>query len=138
MTDKLNIVAFVCENHAMSAIRAASIAGESLPESIRVIEVPCTGRLETQQMLDAIGGGADGVAIIGCLEENCYHDVGSMLARGRADRVKEILKDISMEPERIEMINAASVSGAMLMLRLKRMESRIAALPVSSVKGAIK
>ena len=45
MTDKLKIIAFVCENHAMSAMRAASAAGESLPDSIRVIEVPCTGRL---------------------------------------------------------------------------------------------
>ena len=138
MSGKLNIIAFVCENHAMSAIKAASTAGESLPDSIKIIEVPCTGRLETQQMLDAIGSGADGIAIIGCLEENCYHDVGSMLARGRVNRVKDILKDISLEPERIEMINAASVSGAMLMLKLRQMESRIAALPVSSCKGAIK
>ena len=137
MSDKLKIVAFVCENHAMSAIRAASIAGESLPESVRIIEIPCTGRLETPQMLEAIGGGADGVAVIGCLEENCYHDIGSMLARGRVNRIKDILKDISMEPERVEMINAASVSGAMLMMKLRQFESRVASLPVLSLKGAI-
>ena len=138
MNDKLKIVAFVCENHAMSAIRAASTAGESLPDSVRVIEVPCTGRLESPQLLDAIGDGADGVAVIGCLEENCYHDVGSMLARGRVNRIKDILTDISIEPERIEMINAASVSGAMLMMKLKQFESRVAAMPVLSLKGAIK
>lgn len=137
MSDKLKIVAFVCENHAMSAIRAASTAGESLPDSVRIVEVPCTGRLETPQMLDALGGGADGVAVIGCLEENCYHDVGSMLARGRVNRIKDILKDISLEPERIEMINVASVSGAILMMKLRQFESRVAAMPVLSLKGAI-
>ena len=138
MNDKLKIVAFVCENHAMSAIRAASTAGESLPDSIRIIEIPCTGRLETPQLLDAIGEGADAVAVIGCLEENCYHDVGSMLARGRVNRIKDIMKDISLEPERIEMINSASVSGAMLMMKLRQFESRIAAMPVLVLKEAIK
>lgn len=135
---KPNIVAFVCENHAMSAIKAASMAGESLPDSIRIIKLPCAGRLETPQMLEAIGTGADGVVVIGCLEENCYHDIGSMLARGRVDRIKAILQDISIEPQRIEMINVASVSGAMLMLKLRQFESRISALPALSFKGAIK
>jgi len=138
VNDKLKIVAFVCENHAMSAIRAASTAGESLPESIRIIEVPCTGRIETPPLLDAIGDGADAVAVIGCLEENCYHDVGSMLARGRVNRIKDIMKDISLEPERIEMINSASVSGAMLMMKLRQFESRVAAMPVLVLKEAIK
>jgi len=138
VSGKVKIVAFVCENHAMSAIRAASTAGESLPDSVRIVEVPCTGRLETPQMLDAIGDGADGVVVVGCLEENCYHDVGSMLARGRVDRIKDILKDISMEPERIEMINSASVSGAMLMLKLRQFESKLAALPALALKGAMR
>lgn len=133
-----SIVAFVCENHAMSALKAASIAGESLSESVRIVKIPCTGRLETTQMLDSIAAGADGVVVIGCLEDNCYHDVGSMLARGRVDRIKELLKDIKMEPERVEMINAASVSGAMLMLKLRQFEDRLATLPSLPFKGAIR
>jgi coenzyme F420-reducing hydrogenase delta subunit len=138
MSANVKIVAFVCENHAMSAIRAASVAGESIPDSVRIVEMPCTGRLETSQMLDAMGGGADGVVVIGCLEENCYHDVGSALARERVNRIKDILKDISIEPERVEMINSASVSGAMLMSKLRQFESRISALPALSLTGVIK
>ena len=138
MSNKLSIVAFVCENHAMSAIKAASIAGDAIPESIRIVKLPCTGRLETPQLLETLRAGADGVVVIGCLEENCYHDVGSMLARGRVDRVKTILKDIKIEPERLEMINSASVSGAMLMLKLRQFEEKLAKLPATSFKGAIK
>ena len=134
----LSIIAFVCENHAMSALKAASMAGESLPESVKIVKIPCTGRLETTQILDSIGAGADGVVVVGCLEENCFHDVGSMLARGRVDRIKELLNDIKIEPERIEMINAASVSGAMLMLKIRQFEAKLAALPSLPFKGAIK
>lgn len=135
---KLSIVAFVCENHAWSALKAASMSGESLPDSIKVVKLPCTGRLETTQLLDTIGAGADGIVVVGCLEDNCYHDVGSMLARGRVNRIKDILEDIRIEPERIEMINAASVSGAMLMLKLRQFESKLASLPASQSKGAVK
>jgi len=135
---KINIIAFVCENHALSALKAASIAGDSLPESVKIVKIPCTGRLETTQILDSITAGADGVVVIGCLEDNCFHDVGSMLARGRVDRIKDLLKDIKMEPERVEMINAASVSGAMLMLKIRQFEGKLAALPSLPFKGAIK
>lgn len=138
MSDKLSIVAFVCENHALSALRAISTSGQSLPESFRLVKLPCTGRLETTQILDALRAGADGVAVIGCLEENCYHDIGSMLARGRVERVKEILKDIRIEPDRVEMINVASVSGSMLLLKMRRFEEKIGSLPVTPFKGAMR
>lgn len=138
MSDKLSIVAFVCENHPLSTLRAASASGHNLPESIRLVKLPCTGRLETSQILDALRAGADGVAVIGCLEENCYHDIGSMLARGRVERVKEILKDIQIEPDRVEMINIASVSGSTLLLKIRRFEERIGSLPVTPFKGAMK
>lgn len=138
MTGKLNIVAFVCENHAFSALRAISVSGESLPESFHIIKLPCTGRLETTHMLDALRAGADGIAVIGCLEENCYHDVGSMLARGRVERVKEILKDIQIEPDRVEMFNVASVSSSLLLSRLRKFEQKIGSLPATPFKGAMR
>lgn len=138
MTSKLNIIAFICENHALAALKAASSAGESLPESIHLIKLPCTGRLETTQILDSLGEGADGIAVIGCLEENCYHDVGSMLARGRVERIKDILKDIKIEPERVEMFNIASVSGSMLLLKIKQFEAKIGSLPATPFKGVMK
>ena len=138
MSSKLKIVAYVCENHAMSAIRSACSSGESLPDSLQIIELPCTGRVETVHMLEAIREGADGVVVIGCLEENCYHDAGPRLARGRVERIREILQDISIEPDRVEMINAASVSGARLILRLRAFEKKLAEMPTSPFKGAIK
>lgn len=138
MTGKLNIIVFVCENHALSAIRAASASGESLPESFHLVKLPCTGRLETTQIMDALRAGADGIAVIGCLEENCYHDVGSMLARGRVERVKEILKDIQIEPDRVEMFNVASVSSSMLLLKMRKFEQKIGSLPATPFKGAMK
>ena len=138
MTGKLNIVAFVCENHALSALMAISTSGDSIPESFHIVKLPCTGRLETTQILDALRAGADGIAVIGCLEENCYHDLGSMLARGRVERLKEILKDIQLEPERVEMFNIASVSGSILLLKMRKFEEKLSSLPATSFKGAMR
>lgn len=137
MTSGLNIVAFVCENHAMDSLRAASSGGETIPETVQIVQLPCTGRLETTQLLDSIRSGADGVVVIGCLEENCYHDIGSRLARGRVERIRQIMSDIGFEAERVEMINSASVSSSILLRRLREFEARLASLPVSPLRGAI-
>lgn len=131
-------MAFVCENHALAALTSASRAGQTISEAIKIIELPCTGRLETVQLLDTIRSGADGVVVIGCLEENCYHEGGSRLARGRVERCKEILEEISIEPERVEMINSASVSGSTLLLKLLEFEKRLSNLPESPFKGAMR
>lgn len=119
-------------------MRSACSSGESLPDSIQIVELPCTGRLETVHLLEAIRGGADGIVVIGCLEENCYHDAGPKLARGRVERIKELLDDISVEPERVEMINAASVNGSRLLLKLRAFERKLAEIPGSPFKGAMK
>jgi coenzyme F420-reducing hydrogenase delta subunit len=132
----LKIVAFVCENHALDALNSARRAGDTLPESVQMIKLPCTGRVESVHLLDAIRSGADGVLVIGCLDENCYHDVGSRLARGRVNRCKDILKDIAVEPERVQMISCASVSGSMLMMKLRQFEKLLSELSKTSPKGA--
>lgn len=132
----LKIVAFVCENHALDALNSAKRAGDTLPESVQMIKLPCTGRVESVHLLDAIRSGADGVLVIGCLDENCYHDVGSRLARGRVSRCKDILKDIAVEPERVQMISSASVSGSMLMMKLRQFEKLLSELSKTPPKGA--
>lgn len=137
MSSNLRILAYVCENHALSAVESIPGSNLSIPESIDIIKVPCAGRVETVHMLNALRSGADGVVMIGCLEENCYHNIGSRLARGRLARCREILEDISIEPERVEMINTASLSRSILTSKLEQFEKRLADLPKSPFKGAI-
>jgi coenzyme F420-reducing hydrogenase delta subunit len=82
------------------------------PSNIRMIKLPCTGKLEVIHLLRAIEAGADGVYAAGCLEGECHYLKGNLWARKRINHVKELLAELGIEPERVEMFNMSSAMGA--------------------------
>lgn len=102
------IVGFCCERHGMDAVVLAARSGRQFDASVRLIQVPCTGRVDGMHILRALEDGADAVFVLGCLEKNCYYDTGSIEGRKRVGYVKQMLSELGLEMERVEMFNAAS------------------------------
>lgn len=113
MTDTFQpqIVGFCCKYCAYAAADLAGSMRLSYPNSIKIIQVPCTGRIDVIHMLKALEQGADGVMVAGCLEGECHFLTGNLKVRKRVGVVKKILKEIGMEPERVEMFNLSSAMG---------------------------
>ncbi|RLG74834.1 MAG: hypothetical protein DRO23_05605 [Thermoprotei archaeon] len=97
------ILAFLCENSAYRAIDVASMRKVSYLESIRVIKVPCSGRISSTHILQAFSNGADGVIIFGCLKGGCNYVDGNLRAQLRVKKLKKILDIIGLGGERLEM-----------------------------------
>lgn len=81
------------------------------PTNIKIIKVPCTGRVAVIHIMDAIERGADGVLVAGCLEGDCHYRYGNLRARKRVDYVRDILEQIGMEGERVAMYNLSAGMG---------------------------
>ncbi len=73
--------------------------------------MPCTGRVAIIHMMRALEKGADGVFVAGCLEGDCRFQAGNLKAKKRVAYVKELLKSIGLEPERVAMYNMSSGEG---------------------------
>ena len=84
----------------------------SYPAEIKVIQVPCTGRVDIIHLLNAVEDGADGVYVAGCLEGECHYREGNLKAKRKVEYVKKVLMDLGIEPERVEMYNLSSAQGA--------------------------
>ena len=84
----------------------------SYPAEIKVIQLPCTGRVDILHLLNAIEDGADGVYVAGCLEGECHYIKGNLKARKKVEYVKKTLTELGIEPERVEMYNLSSAQGA--------------------------
>jgi len=84
----------------------------SYPADIKIIQVPCTGRVDILHLLNAIKDGADGVYVAGCLEGECHYLEGNLKARKKVEYVKKTLTELGIEPERVEMYNLSSAQGA--------------------------
>ena len=110
---KPKVVGFCCERHGMDAAVLSARSGKGFDASVRLVQVPCTGRVDGMHILKALEDGADCVFVLGCLEKNCYYDTGSIEGRKRVDYVKQMLSEVGIEKERIEMFNAASTNAWM-------------------------
>jgi F420-non-reducing hydrogenase iron-sulfur subunit len=111
----------------------------SYPSSVKVIQVPCTGRVDIIHLLKAIEDGADGVYVAGCLEGECHYLSGNLKAKKRVQYVKNVLKEIGIEPERVEMFNLSAGEGPRFAEIAREMAERIKKLgpsPVNMKKAA--
>jgi len=111
----------------------------SYPSNIKIIQVPCSGRVDILHLLRAIEDGADGVYVAGCLEGECHFLTGNIKAKKRVQYVKKLMEELGMEPERIEMFNLSSGEGPRFAEIAREMVERIKALgpnPLNLKKAA--
>jgi F420-non-reducing hydrogenase iron-sulfur subunit len=108
---KPQIIAFCCTNCASSAAQVAEGMKKALPENVKTIQVPCTGRIEVLHLLKPFEEGADGVYVAGCQEDSCQYVSGINKAAKRVEHVKKILEELDIEPERIKVFNLFAGKG---------------------------
>jgi coenzyme F420-reducing hydrogenase delta subunit len=105
------ILAFCCHYCAYAAADLAGSMRLQYPQNVRVLRLPCTGKIEVNYILAAFERGVDGVIVAGCLEGGCHFLEGNLRARQRVARAKELLGEVGLEPERLEMFNLSSAEG---------------------------
>ena len=110
----------------------------SYPSNVKVINVPCTGRVDILHLLKAIEDGADGVYVAGCLEGDCHYLTGNLKAKKRVAYVKKVLEEIGMEPERVEMYNLSAAQGTRFAEIAREFTERILDLGPSPVGSEAK
>jgi len=102
------IVAFTCQYCAYAATDLAGTLHRSYPASLRIVRLPCSGKLDAIHVLKAFEEGADGVCLLACSEANCHHIDGSKRARQRIRYLQALLREVGLEPERLAVITATS------------------------------
>jgi len=105
------IVAFCCHYCAYTAADMAGSKRISYPSNVKIIRVPCTGKVDSIHIMKAFEKGADGVYVAGCLEGDCHFKTGNTRAKHRVAQVKKILEELGLESERVEMFNMSAGMG---------------------------
>ncbi len=107
--EKPQITVFACENSAFPAATAAGINGCEYDANVRLIRVPCAGRVEPRQVLAALELGAQKVMILGCHPESCQYLDGSSRAQKRTQRLVDTLKKAGIDGKQVVFGQLASV-----------------------------
>lgn len=106
------VVAFCCRHCAYAAADLAGGKRHAYPSAIKIVELPCTGRIDVVNILHAFEDGADGVLVAGCLPGSCHYIKGNLYARQRIDYIHGLLREIGLEDARARMINISAAMGA--------------------------
>ena len=92
---------FVCENSADKAATAAGVRGIEYDPQVRLIRVPCAGKVDARAILAALENGAEKVAVIGCHPESCQSLTGASHAAKRVTSVQEMLRKVGLDESRV-------------------------------------
>ena len=110
------VVAFCCHYCAYSAADLAGSMRLEYSPNVRIIRILCTGKIDTLHILRAFEDGADAVYVAGCEEGSCHFLEGNLRAKKKVVQAKKLLKEVGIEPERLEMFNI-SASNSVLFAR---------------------
>lgn len=131
------IVAFCCEYCGYAAADLAGSLRLSYPSNIKIIRVPCTGRMDVLTVLKAFENGADGVAFFGCLEGNCHFLSGNLRAKKRIGYARQLLNECGIGGERVAMFNTSAAMGVQFARHANEFVEKIRTLGPNPVAKAI-
>ncbi len=107
------------------------------PSNIKIVKVPCTGRVDIIHMLEAFEGGADGVCLVGCLEGDCHFLTGNIRARKRVEYAKQLLEESGIGKDRLVMYNLSAAEGQRFAQIAREMTEKIRGLGPNPIKAVI-
>lgn len=108
---ELRIVGFLCNWCSYGGADTAGVGRFSQPTDLRIIRVPCSGRIDPLFILRTFMNGADGVLVSGCHPRDCHYSEGNLYARRRLEILQRLMPFIGIEPERFSYTWVSASEG---------------------------
>jgi quinone-modifying oxidoreductase subunit QmoB len=137
-SEKPRILVLACENDAYPALDMAGFARQRYSAFVRVIPVRCLGSVNAIWITDALNSGYDGVMLMGCKKGDdyqCHFVKGSELAHYRMGKIDDTLKQLGLEPERVETHEVAITDSRRVARLIDDYAAVIGKIGMSPMKG---
>jgi len=95
------IIAFLCSWCSYAGADLAGVSRLQYPANIKIVKVPCSGRINPFYILKSLQQGADGVWVSGCHPGDCHYLTGNYYARRRFIILKRLLEYVGVEEGRV-------------------------------------
>ena len=106
------IAAFVC---TWCTYTGADLAGTSrlqMAPNVRIVRLPCTGRIDPLFIVKAFERGADGVIVSGCHPADCHYTSGNYHARRRWMVFRDLMDFMGVDTRRVTFSWVSAAEGA--------------------------
>jgi len=126
------IVAFCCNWCTYTGADLAGISRIQYPPNVRVIRVPCSGRVNPFYIVKALQEGADGVLVSGCHPGECHYITGNLTAKRKFAMLKNFLAYIGIDPDRTMFSWVSASEGERFAQLITKVTERVKALGPAS------
>jgi len=109
--NEMKIIGFLCNWCSYGGADTAGVSRLKQPTDLRVIRIPCTGRMDPLFVLKALVSGIDGVLVSGCHPKDCHYAVGNLYARRRLEILKEFLPFLGIDADRFHYTWVSASEG---------------------------
>ncbi len=106
------IIAFVCTYCTYAGADLAGTSRLKYAPNVRIIRLPCTGRISPMFILKALQKGADGVLVSGCHPGDCHFTHGNYHARRRWTVFRALLEFTGIPLDRVKFSWISAAEGA--------------------------
>lgn len=105
------IVGFLCNWCSYAGADIAGNAKLNVPASFIPIRVMCSSRVDPTTIINAYLRGADGILLAGCHPGDCHYEKGNYYARRRFALVKNTIKSLGLESNRLRLSWISAAEG---------------------------
>lgn len=123
------IIGFLCNWCSYRGADGAGMARLKYPPNMKIIRVPCSGRISPELVLRTFREGADGVMVLGCHIGDCHYSTGNHRTAKRMPILKNLLEYSGIEPERLYINWVSAAEGEKFAAVIRDFTEKIRALP---------
>jgi len=117
------VVGFYCKECAGAALTLSGQHRDRYPESVRLVELPCIGRVSALHIVEAVRLGAAGVFLAGCADGRCHYRSGDASAAEQRRLAEELLAEAGLDVP-IEQWHLCAVDRTSVARRLRLFHAR--------------
>ncbi|MDD4391330.1 MAG: hydrogenase iron-sulfur subunit [Desulfobacterales bacterium] len=128
-----NIILFLCNWGPHTAFQTLQDQRADIPPDVKMIRIPCTGRISKSLLFKAFEKGADGVALVGCKPGTCRYGSGTLTAQNNIEDTRNILEYLGLGKERLRLMTFLPDESDELLTFLQEFTADIKALGKSPV-----
>lgn len=128
------MLVLACSNSAGIALRDARARGAAWPGEARLVQVPCAGKIDPEQVLMALREGFEAVLLLACHEMACYSLHGNTWASFRLDHLRTVLEEAGFPSERLISASVAPSMGTEAMRIVEKSLAKVRELGSSPLK----
>ncbi len=119
------IIAFLCNWCSYAGADLAGVSRIQYPPTIRVVRVPCSGRINPFFIIKSLTDGWDGVVVSGCHPGDCHYITGNLVARRRFAVMNELLDFFGIEPDRVHFMWASAAEGELFAVMIRKVSELV-------------